>query len=244
LLLISGRLQQLSLKLEMLKTVTSTFLNYMAGYVLLLIAFALSFYILFRGSTKMFSNPLLALPKIVIMLTGDFDTSSLSFETLPYTSYVIFLIFVVLIAIILLNLLNGLAVSDTYAIRKNAETLSLVARARLISRIEEFGSFYPKWMLPSELLTTEELSTFYPNRLNSIGSTQLRSLLSMMRKKRQANKKWESSVAEDKWNIFTEKFSALELRQVEMERTLEDARQILVQILNRLDTAKCEKNHL
>ena len=238
LLLVSGRLQQMSLMLEMLKTVSSTFFNYMAGYIILLIAFALSFYILFRGSTKMFSNPLLSLPKIVIMLTGDFDTSSLSFETLPYTSYVIFLLFVVLMAIILLNLLNGLAVSDTYEIRKNAKTLSLVARARLISRIEEFAGFYPKWMLPSELLTTKELSTFYPNRPNSIGSNQLRSLLSIMRKKRHANKKWESPVAEDTWSVFTEKFSALELRQEKLERTMDEARQILMQILNRLDTAK------
>jgi len=44
-------------------------------------------------------------------------------------------------AIILLNLLNGLAVSDTYAIRTNAEKLSLVARARLISKIEEWIRF-------------------------------------------------------------------------------------------------------
>ena len=141
LLLISGRLQQLSLNLDMLKTISLTFLSFIASYVLLLRAFALSFHILFKGSlqqdgTIVFSNPLLSLPKTVIMLTGDFETSSLAFETLPYTSYVIFLLFVVLISIILLNLLNGLAVSDTYEIRKNAKTLSLVARARLISRIE------------------------------------------------------------------------------------------------------------
>ena len=142
LLLMSGRLQQLSLKLEMLKTVSVTFLSFMASYVLLLIAFALSFYILFRGNlqqdgTAMFSNPLLSLLKAVAMLTGDFDASSLSFEILPYTSHVIFLLFVFLMAIILVNLLNGLAVSDTHVIRKNAEKLSLVARARLISVIEE-----------------------------------------------------------------------------------------------------------
>jgi hypothetical protein len=38
-------------------------------------------------------------------------------------------------AIVLLNLLNGLAASDTGEIRRDAETLSLAARAKLISRI-------------------------------------------------------------------------------------------------------------
>jgi hypothetical protein len=237
LLLISGRLQQMSLKLEMLKTVSSTFLNYMKGYVLLLIAFALSFYILFKGSTKMFSNPILTLLKTSIMLTGEFDTSILSFDTFPCTSHVIFLLFVFLMAIILLNLLSGLAVSDTREIRKNAETLSLVARARLISKFEEFAGFYPRWLLHSKLLT-KEVTTFYPNKPNSVGSTQIRSLLSIIRKRRQANKKWESSVNEDNWSIFTEKFSALELRQEKLERTLDEAQQILMQILARLDTAK------
>jgi hypothetical protein len=241
LLLMSGRLQRLSLKLEMLKTVSLTFLSFMAGYVFLLIAFGLSFYILFKDSvhkngTVMFSNPLFSLLKTLVMLAGEFDASSLSFETLPYTSHVIFLLFVFLMAIILLNLLNGLAVSDTHAIRNNAKTLSLVARAKLISKIEELTSFIPKWMIPSALLT-KELYIFYPNRPNSIGSNQLRSLLSIISKKRQASKKWESSVGEDKWSIFTEKLCALELRQEKLERKLDEAQQILMQILNRLDTA-------
>ena len=47
----------------------------------------------------------------------------------------IFLPFVVLVAFVLLNLLNGLAVSDTGIMRKDAERLSLVARVKLISRI-------------------------------------------------------------------------------------------------------------
>jgi len=52
LLLMSGRLPQLSVKKEMLRTVCLTFLKFMACYVTLLIAFALSFYILFKGSSK------------------------------------------------------------------------------------------------------------------------------------------------------------------------------------------------
>jgi hypothetical protein len=168
----------------------------------------------------MFSNPLLSLLKTVVMLTGEFKVTNLSFETVSFTSHVIFLLFVVLMAIISLNLLNGLAVSDTHVIRTNAEKLSLMARARLMSKIEEWIRVSPKWMIPSELLT-KELYIFYPNRLNSIGSTQLRTILSTISMKRQANKKWQSSVGEDKWSLFTDKFCALELRQEKLERKLD-----------------------
>jgi len=48
LVLLSGRVPQLSVQLEMIRTVTATFLKIMRGYVLLLVAFALAFYILFQ----------------------------------------------------------------------------------------------------------------------------------------------------------------------------------------------------
>jgi ankyrin repeat protein len=141
-LFMSGRLPILSVQFEMLKTVSLTFLRYMMGYFALLIAFALSFYIFFRESSgernhQTFANPFVSLLKTIVMFTGEFDTSSLSFDTLPFTSHVIFLLFVVLVAIVLLNLLNGLAVSDTGEITKRAKTLSLAAKANLISKIEE-----------------------------------------------------------------------------------------------------------
>jgi len=194
-LLMSGRLPKLSLKLEMFETVSSTFLSFITGYVTLLVAFALSFYILFRRSpepkgAESFSNPFFSFLKTIVMFTGEFEASSLSFGTLPYTSHVIFLLFVFMVAIILLNLLNGLAVNDTDGIRKTAETLSLVAISRLISKIEEWTRFLPTWMILSEL-RTKELCILYPNRPNSIVSTQLRSLLSIISKKRQANMKRE-----------------------------------------------------
>ena len=94
------------------------------------------------------------------------------------------------------------------------------------------------------MLITKELCIFYPNRPNSIGPTQLQNLLSIISKKRQANKKWQSSVDEDKWSRFTEKFCALELLQEKLERKLDEARQILMQILHRLGTAESETTHI
>ena len=188
LLMLLGRLPLLSVQHEMLRTVSLTFLRYMMDYVTLLIAFALSFYILFSGSseqggTEMFANIPVSLLKTIVMFTGEFDTSSLSFDTLPYTSHVIFLLFVVLVAIVLLNLLNGLAVNDTGVIRKDVERLSLAARAKLISGIEELVNALPKCMKPSVELN-EEMFVIYPNRRNRIGSDAVRSLINIISKKK------------------------------------------------------------
>jgi ankyrin repeat protein len=246
LLLLTGRLPQLSLKLEMLKTVGLTFLNFMTGYVLLLIAFSLSFYILFRGSverdgTVIFANPFLSLQKTITMFAGEFDSSSLKFETFPYTSHVIFLLFIFLVPIILLNLLNGLAVSDTHAIRRNAETLSLVARVRLILKIEASIRVLRRWMTCS-VEETKEVCVLYPNRRNKTGSTEFRPLLSIISKKRQANNKWESTISQENWSILTEKLSTLQLRQEMLEKKLDEVRQILTPLVTRLDIEECEKS--
>jgi hypothetical protein len=134
--------------------------------------------------------------------------------------------------IILLNLLNGLAVGDTDAIRKNAETLSLVARVKLISPIDELFRKLSSWNTCFVKLTEKDW-ILSPNEQKSVGSTQLRSLLSIINKKRQRNKEWESSIGQDNSDMFTEKCCAL--RQEKMEKKLDETQQILMQILNRLD---------
>ena len=212
----SGQLPLLSVNLEMLKSVILTFLNFMKGYVLLMIAFSLGFNILFKerlqqDGTVMFSNPLLYLIGTVVMLTGDFDSSNLSFDILSYTSRVIFLLFIFLVAIILLNLLNGLAVSDTHEIHRNAETLSLVARVKLILKFETSIRAIQRWMTCS-VEEIKEMCVLYPNRRNKIGSPELRHLLSTITKKRQANKKWESTVIQDKWDALQLRLDKLEKR--------------------------------
>jgi len=220
----SGRLPQLSVQHEMLITVSVTFLRFMVGYVTLLIAFALSFYILFRGSSvqggaEMFANPPVSLLKTIVMFTGEYDASYLSFDTFRYTSHVIFLLFVVLMAIILLNLLNGLAVSDTEEIRKDAEILSLVARAKLISRIEVSDNSLPKY-IKSFVESTEEMFVVYPNRRNRIGSATVLPLLRIISEKEKPREKDKPTAFEKEWRMFKEKLCALELRQEKLEKKL------------------------
>ncbi|GLG93945.1 Transient receptor potential cation channel protein painless [Gryllus bimaculatus] len=144
LVFMTGRLPYLSVQLEMLKKVSFTFLRFMAWYSLLVVAFALSFYTLFRRSKEydpeskeaFFLDPGLSVIKTIIMMVGEFEASELVFDSVPGTSHVVFIIFVFLIAIILLNLLNGLAVYDTQAIKEDAVVLGLVSMVKLVAYLE------------------------------------------------------------------------------------------------------------
>nr|CAD7423049.1 unnamed protein product [Timema monikensis] len=132
LVLLIGRHPLLSTNIEMLKRVSWNFLKFLAWYSILIVAFALSFYTLFRdcngpvcqnSEDNFFMDPGMSVFKTVVMLTGEFDASSIPFVSFPGTSHVVFMLFVFLIAIVLFNLLNGLAVSDTQAIKNDAELL-------------------------------------------------------------------------------------------------------------------------
>jgi len=140
LILLIGRHPANSTNIEMLKTVSWNFLKFLAWYSILIIAFALCFYTLFRDAEdsedNFFLHPGMAIFKTVVMLTGEFDAGSIPFVTHPGVSHVLFVMFVFLIAIVLFNLLNGLAVSDTQAIRADAELVGYVSQVKLVSYIE------------------------------------------------------------------------------------------------------------
>jgi hypothetical protein len=225
LLLKSGRLPMLSVQQKMFNRVTLTFLIFMMGYVPLLIAFALSFYILFKESaeqdgTKHFPNIFLSMTETIVMFSGEFDASDLSFDILPFTSHVIFLLFVVLVAIILLNLLNGLAVNDTGVIRKDAEKLSLAARANLISRIERLVNTLPKRMKPN-LELKKEMFVIYPNRRNRIGSAAVQSLLCIISEKTKPEGKDKLTTFQKEWRLFAEKLSELQSLHENLQKNFE-----------------------
>jgi hypothetical protein len=249
-LLLLGGLPRLSVQHEMLRTVCITFLKFMAGYAILLLAFALSFYILFKGNSEQGGNEMFAtipvsLLKTVIMFTGEFDASDLSFGTFPYTGHVVFLLFVVLVAIILLNLLNGLAVSDTGEIRKNAKMLSLAARAKLISRIEGLVNALPKCLRP-DIELKKVMFEIYPNERNIIGSAAVQSLLSLISEGK-TNKKEKSTGIQEELSFFTKKLSALELQQEKLEKklhsTLDESREMFKDIRTCLINLENKKTH-
>ncbi|XP_041973120.1 transient receptor potential cation channel protein painless [Aricia agestis] len=167
LVLLIGQFPTLSTNIVMLKTVSWNFLKFLLWYCILIIAFALSFYTLFRKDVEedqrppnpnaapdadededFFEDPGRSLFKTIVMLTGEFDAGSIKFSAFPVTSHIIFVVFVFMIPIVLFNLLNGLAVSDTQEIRADAELVGHVARVKLISYFESvlIGKMYTREM--------------------------------------------------------------------------------------------------
>lgn len=152
LILMLGQHPKLSTNVVMFKTVSLNFFKLLLWYSLLIIAFALSFNILFSNISSettlndtqnaeeqeedVFTGPGKSLFKTIIMLTGEFDAGSINFNTYPVTSKFIFTLFIFMIVIILLNLLNGLAVSDTQTIKNDAELVGHVLRAQHIYYVE------------------------------------------------------------------------------------------------------------
>ncbi|XP_057670356.1 transient receptor potential cation channel protein painless-like [Diorhabda carinulata] len=160
LVLMLGQHPKLSTNVVMLRTVSYDFFKFLLWYSILIVAFALSFNILFSAEPKIivanqtesesdddsFENPGKSVFKTIVMLTGEFEASDINFEAFPFVSKLIFVLFIFMIAIILLNLLNGLAVSDTQTIRKDAELLGHISRAQHIFYVETMmlGNILPK----------------------------------------------------------------------------------------------------
>ena len=150
LIMLTGRFPNLSRNIEMLKAVSLNYFWFLLSYFFLLIAFAFSFYSLLHknatnSSTKynatedqyFFVNPYMSVMKTFVMMMGEFQADSLAPEMAnSLTFFFLFALFVFIIAMVLLNLLTGLAVSDTQAIKSDAEELSVVSRIRLIYEIE------------------------------------------------------------------------------------------------------------
>lgn len=130
----------ISTHMLMLDAVCRSFLKSFALYFIFVITFGLCFYILIgkaettpsdkptdnseetNGNFNKFSNPLAAIIKTIVMLTGEFDAGDIEFDS--FYSYLLFLLYVLLMSIVLFNLLNGLAVSDTQVNNKSGTTLT------------------------------------------------------------------------------------------------------------------------
>lgn len=150
--LLVGSLPVLSISTHMLmlREVSQSFIKSFALYSIFVITFSLCFYVLFGhgeapagasateedegGELNKFVNPFTAIIKTIVMLTGEFDAGDIKFQSVA--SYFVFLLFVFFMAIVLFNLLNGLAVSDTQAIKQQAELNGCICRTNLLSSYE------------------------------------------------------------------------------------------------------------
>ena len=116
LMLMIGRLPTFGIYVQMFTTVAKNFSKFLAAYFCLLVAFALSFCVLFPNYQSF--NVLLpaAIVKVLVMMAGEIEYENFIYENgdalFSFTGHLMILIFTVLVSIILMNLLVGLAVSD------------------------------------------------------------------------------------------------------------------------------------
>lgn len=162
--------------------ILSTLIKVIFLFSVLIIAFGLSFYILFAKfdmlrSGKGFSRPLLSMIRIVTMMLGevdfigtflqpvlfksivDEDNSAVQIERYQlFISLLFLVIFIILMPILLMNLLIGLAVGDIDTVRKNAQLKRLTMQVDLHTDLER--------KLPQKFIQMTDKKEIYeyPNR--------------------------------------------------------------------------------
>lgn len=157
-------LLSMSLHMAIFKRVCLTFVKTISLYLILIIAFAMSFYTLNDSAEKKasemeklklaggvmndgepkkaddddedsFSNPFISIITTVRMMLSDFDKIKIDSDDI--FQGIIFLLFVTLITVVLFNLLNALAISDTTEILKDAELVDIKKRISILYAYEQ-----------------------------------------------------------------------------------------------------------
>lgn len=133
--LLLGRHPYLSIYITMFTTVTFNFLKFIIMFSFMIVAFSISFYLVFQVHES-FTTYYQSLLKTIAMTTGEIEYTDLPLADFPVSSHLLFVVFVFLIVLVLMNLLNGLAVSDIQQIQQEAEIVSYSSRVELVSYIE------------------------------------------------------------------------------------------------------------
>ncbi|XP_052899834.1 transient receptor potential channel pyrexia [Anopheles moucheti] len=140
LMMLVGRFPIFGLYVQMFTTVAVNFSKFLMAYCCLLVAFGLSFCVLFPNYIAFKEIPR-SLLKTIVMMAGELEFEDIFYgENLkieyPATAHGMFLAFVLLVTVILTNLLVGLAVSDIQGLQQSAGLDRLSRQAELISRLE------------------------------------------------------------------------------------------------------------
>ncbi|XP_019854432.1 PREDICTED: transient receptor potential cation channel subfamily A member 1 homolog [Amphimedon queenslandica] len=119
--------------------------------LLLILAFAVPFYMVFYDKSTPFITPWRTMVIILIMATGELDMESLLQHDsshkmdwiqnniqYPVVAFSLLVVFVILMPILFLNLLISLAVDDTQKIQKSADTYRLTLKIEFVVYIEAF----------------------------------------------------------------------------------------------------------
>ena len=116
--LMVARLPSVGIYIYMLVRVAQRLVGFLLVYSPLLVAFALSFCVLFRGNAAFKDIPL-SLIKTFVMMMGEYEYNNIFIDNSPLymgTSHILMVLFVVSMPIIAVNLLIGLTVNDIQSV--------------------------------------------------------------------------------------------------------------------------------
>ncbi|GAB0088274.1 Transient receptor potential channel pyrexia [Sergentomyia squamirostris] len=139
LMMLVGRFPIFGLYVQMFTKVAVNFSKFLLAYCCLLVAFGLSFSVLFASYPAFKTIPWSFL-KTITMMAGELEFEDIFYNNgainYPVTAHGMFLAFVLLVTVILTNLLVGLAVSDIQGLQASAGLDRLSRQAELVSRLE------------------------------------------------------------------------------------------------------------
>ncbi|XP_068085810.1 transient receptor potential cation channel subfamily A member 1 homolog [Anabrus simplex] len=138
LILLLGREPFFSYNIEMLKTVTGSYMKLFLTFLAIILAFAHCLHIVFRQDMNKegVHSVLWTICRTVVFMTGEYEADDLHFSSMPITSITVFLLFIFFISIVLLNLLIGLSVNNTKMIEERSEVVCITSKIDLIYGIE------------------------------------------------------------------------------------------------------------
>ena len=119
-MLIVGKIPRFGIYVEIFKKVAKTFINFATAFFFLLVAFTLSFVVLFQEKLA-FTHPSVVV-KVFVMMLGEIEYDDLFKNNpesdkpenveFPGTSHIMLGAFILMISMVLMNVLFGLAVAD------------------------------------------------------------------------------------------------------------------------------------
>ena len=113
-----------------------TFIKFGVILLIFIIAFALGFHIL-NGNLDFFDSIHDSMLKVLIMMSGEFDYTSIFLEHGPvpfkFSSYFLFIVLFILLSIITLNLLIGLTVDDIKSFLDEADMKNLKLKVTFLT---------------------------------------------------------------------------------------------------------------
>ena len=119
-MLIVGKIPRFGIYVEIFKKVAKTFINFATAFFFLLVAFTLSFVVLFQE--KLAFKYVSVVIKVVVMMLGEIEYDDLFKNNpesdkpenveFPGTSHIMLGAFILMISMVLMNVLFGLAVAD------------------------------------------------------------------------------------------------------------------------------------